>query len=208
MTETQHGRSHGHATGIRWLDVIAGVSAIFISVLSLVVSIEHGRTMERMVRENQRMVSANTLPFLTSGSSELDPETNQQRIRMTLHNGGVGPAVIDWFEVRYKGVAYDKLGELLRACCAAGLPKDRWPDGIAYANVTQTIVPARDEIDFIDLRLRAGRKLLDAFDNARGDIAMRACYCSVLDECWETDFSSARPRRAKECHAPEGAKLW
>lgn len=46
-TEHEHGHGHGHKTGVPWLDIIVAVSAVFISVVSLVVSIAHGRTMER-----------------------------------------------------------------------------------------------------------------------------------------------------------------
>src|SRR4051812_27806085 len=42
------GHSHGHHTGVRWLDLILAGSAIFISVVSLVISIHHGRTMEQL----------------------------------------------------------------------------------------------------------------------------------------------------------------
>ena len=46
-----HGHHH-HGTGIKWLDVILASSAILISVVSLIVSVNHGRTMERLVEEN------------------------------------------------------------------------------------------------------------------------------------------------------------
>jgi hypothetical protein len=56
--ESEHGHTHGHKTGIPWFDVAVGASAMFISVVSLVVSIEHGRTMEKMVQQNEKMVAA------------------------------------------------------------------------------------------------------------------------------------------------------
>ncbi|MCU1334350.1 MAG: hypothetical protein JWM08_3342 [Candidatus Angelobacter sp.] len=48
------GHSHGHRTGIPWLDLILAGSAIFISVVSPIVSIHHGRTMEQLVAEESR----------------------------------------------------------------------------------------------------------------------------------------------------------
>jgi hypothetical protein len=39
-------------------------SAIFISIVSLIVSIHHGRTMEKLVAANEKQVEASTLPIL------------------------------------------------------------------------------------------------------------------------------------------------
>lgn len=56
--------SHSHArhTGLPWLDLILAGSAIFISIVSLIVSIHHGRTMEKLVASNEKQVEASTLP--------------------------------------------------------------------------------------------------------------------------------------------------
>lgn len=89
-----------------WLDIIVAVSAVFISVVSLVVSIAHGRTMERLVDQNEKIVAADTLPFLMFYSSDVDPQTYGKRVSVELKNGGVGPAVVDWLEVRWRGKAY------------------------------------------------------------------------------------------------------
>src|SRR5580658_4766318 len=118
MPEVDHGHGHHHGTGVPWLDIIVGVSVIFISVLSLVVSIEHGRTMEKMVEQNQKLVVANTMPLLTFASGNMDMETHKPRARLFLTNGGVGPAIIDKFELTYKGVNYHNPDKLMLDCCA------------------------------------------------------------------------------------------
>jgi hypothetical protein len=119
--EHSHG-AHPHGTGIRWIDLIVASSAIFISVVSLVVSIDHGKTMEKMVDQNQKMVEASTMPILTIFGREFD-DSGKPMLQETLSNSGVGPALIDRFEVRYKGVVYTDHVALLRACCAAALVK-------------------------------------------------------------------------------------
>jgi len=209
MIPEEHGHHHGHGTGVRWLDIIAGVSVVFISVMSLVVSIEHGKTMERLVEQNEKMVAGSTIPFLTFTGSELDAVTYEPATRLILKNGGVGPAVIGWFEIRYKGVAYGKLGPLLKACCKADLPKDdKSRRAIVYSNVSQTILPARESVDVIQMRPEAGRAASMALDRARQDLTARACYCSVLDECWITDFDTVRPQKVKDCAVPKNMAIW
>lgn len=208
--EPDHGHGHApHGTGVKWLDIIVALSAVFISVVSLVVSIAHGRTMERMVAQNERMVAANTMPFLTFYSSAYDLQTKQKQVSVNLKNGGVGPAVIDWLELSWRGRAYAP-GELIRACCAQpdvpGQPHAR--SGIGITNVSGTILPAREATPLlIDADIKDPAVAV-AFDNMREQLTARACYCSVLNECWITDFQQSRPQPVKDCRAPASLKRW
>src|SRR5215469_11637780 len=181
LAESESSHSHHHSTGIHWVDLTVAFSAIFISVVSLAVSIGHGRTMEQLVKENQKMVAGSTLPFLTEGGSQFDSVTYQPRLRLILKNGGVGPARIEWFEIRYKGVPYSSEDALLHACCLSALRKDNGQPSVFYSNVSGTMLPQRESVDFIDIKPEAGPDLIRAFDAARRDLTFRACYCSVLD---------------------------
>jgi hypothetical protein len=212
IAESEHAHSHHHGTGIRWVDMTVAISAIFISVVSLVISIEHGRTMEQMVKENEKMVAASTIPFLTWSGSQFDPVTNQPRLRLILKNGGIGPARIAWFQLRYRDVPYSSENALLRACCSTAVGKDA--DGIPgafYSNVSGTILPQRDSLDVIDLQHEVSLDLRNALDAARNDIRIKTCYCSVLDECWQADLSEglpSRPVRVDACEIPAASTLW
>lgn len=207
MPSPEHGHGHEHKTGVPWLDGIIAVSVIFISLLSLAVSIEHGKSMEKMVDQNQKMVVASTLPLLTIDWNMMDPVTEKPMARLNLHNDGVGPAIIESFEIRYKGVAYTPETGLLRACCARVMGKDGHP--FNYGNISGEILPARESAYPIVIKqLSSGDKLLPVFFEARKDMSIRACYCSVLDECWETNFDEKRPQPVKECKVSPGDKLW
>lgn len=117
-----------------------------------------------------------------------------------MKNAGVGPVVIEWFEVRYKGTAYGP-SALLRACCAASLQPGSQP-GVAYSNLSQNILPAREHVEVLSLTGNANSALLDAVGKARPEMTFQACYCSVLQECWQTNFSTTRPQPIKDCQAP------
>jgi hypothetical protein len=212
MPEPEHGHGHEHKTGIPWLDGIIAVSVIFISVMSLVVSIEHGKSMEKMVEQNQKLVVASTLPILTIYGREFD-DSGKPMVQEILSNSGVGPALIDRFEVRYKGVVYTEHSALLRACCAEALlkAKKNGHTQIFYSNVSGFILPARQ--DFYPITIKPDKDGFDlyyAFNRVRDgdDLTFHACYCSVLDECWETDFDRKRPQPVKECKVVPGEKLW
>ena len=214
MPEAGHAHApHGHGSGLSWLDIIVGVSVVFISFVSLAVSIGHGRTMEKMVEQNQKMVDqnqklvvANTLPLL-----DVDVENNMNlksnaHIRLSLKNSGVGPALIDRFEIRYKGVLYDSpfgpkglLGALL-----SGAEKPRF---IADSSVSGAILPAREAIRVIEIPITS-LQTLQLIQAAEPQITMKACYCSVLDECWETNFDHKRPKPVKACKVDPNERLW
>ena len=203
---------HGHGSGIPWLDVIVTISVVFISVLSLVVSISHGKTMEKMVDQNQKMVEASTLPILMVFGREFD-DSGKPMLQVTLSNSGVGPALIDRFEVRYKGVVYTDHSALLRACCAEALLKSRKSGHpqVFYSNISGLILPARQ--DFYPITVKPDKDGLDLYNalnqvRDRDDLTFYACYCSVLDECWETNFDHKRPLPVKECRVTPGEKLW
>ena len=209
MIPEEHGHHHGHGTGVRWLDVIVGVSAIFISVVSLVVSLEHGRTMRELVTQNEKLVEASTIPYLDFVSSNLEEGTNKPYFKLTLRNGGVGPAQIDWFQIRYKGVPYRNPDALLHACCGDELKRSDPKSGtVWYSSVSGNILPVRDTVDPVTLRPEVGNDVLQAAYRALPDIKAKACYCSVLDDCWITDFESHRPTKVEHCQRPANEPVW
>jgi len=209
MPEVGHAHApHAHGSGIPWLDMIVGLSAIFISVVSLVVSIEHGRTMAKMVDQNEKLVVASTLPLLRLGVY-VDGANGADKIRLSVENDGVGPAIVEKFEIRLKGAA-QSTDTLFKTCCAQYLDKNGLFHG-SYFHISGSVLPAREERDLITiLPVGSDNRLNLAFEKAmNNDMSFHACYCSVLEECWETDFdSSKRPQPVKECKVSPGDKLW
>src|SRR5208282_5863977 len=97
--------------------------------------------MEKMVDQNQKLVVASTLPILTLFGRQFD-DSGKPLLQVTLSNSGVGPALIDRFEVRYKGVVYTDENALLRACCAEALlkAKKNGHPQVFYSNVSGLIL--------------------------------------------------------------------
>lgn len=199
------GHSHGHHTGVRWVDLILAGSAIFISVVSLIVSIHHGRTMEQLVAANEKQVKASTLPILRYGTGNvLD---NAKIIHFNLMNGGTGPAIIEWLQLKWNGQPATGPQDLLERCCGAGKPvkaKSTWTDV-----ASGTTLPARDTRIVFSLRADdADPALFDLLDReARFKVEAEACYCSVLEDCWLTDFKN-QPREVKSCERIPENQRW
>jgi hypothetical protein len=168
--------------------------------------------MAKMVDQNQKLVVANTLPILSMVGRNLD-DSGKPMLQLTLSNDGVGPAIIDRFEIRYKGVVYTDDMALLRACCASSLLKAQKTGHtkIYHSNVSGFIMPARQEFYPITIKPdKDGLDLYNAFGRVRDgdDLTFHACYCSVLNECWVTDFDRQRPKPVAECKVTPGEKLW
>ncbi len=106
-------------------------------------------------------------------------------------------------------MSYGDPVSLPHACCADAVPAGKLlPRGLVFASVSGSILPARESLEPIQISSKASKEVFLAVERSRSDLETRACYCSVLDECWLTDFAVARPKRVKSCAAPKDVKPW
>jgi len=186
--------AHPRHTGTRWFDLVLALSAIFISAVSLAVAIEHGRT-------ERDLVAANSWPFLRALYSN---EYNGD-VALGVSNGGVGPAKLDSFQLLYKGQVVASNLDLLRRCCGLGPTTedvDRQVRNRArYSIVDRTVLRAGEVQEVFGVRrdTEIGQRLAAAFP----DVAFRACYCSILDECWISTLRDIRVTPVKSCPEPQ-----
>jgi hypothetical protein len=180
--------SHHHPshTGHRRLDIVLGLSAMFVSLISLVVAVEHGRTMERMADANARMVDATSWPFIEFGDHNADEQGNSA-FRLELTNDGIGPARIETFELWWDGKPISWGGALVQACCTTTPTEtDEVKASImSGAIAAPRILRAGEHVDFFTVAGGpANTDLLSKLDGERSKITTRICYCSVFDQCW------------------------
>ena len=195
---------HAHArhTGHRWLDLVIAMSAITISIISLFVAIEHGRT-------EARLVAASSWPFLVYTSENDGIDMSRRAIVMRLDNNGVGPARVQSVSVLLDGKAVRSREALMAACCgvAKGQPIEAQVAlGLYSQNPMVGVLPARSSVTFLGWRqMPQNREVFDRLDRARHRLTFRACYCSVLDECWTTDLkSTSTPTPVSQCPIGNG----
>ena len=188
-----HEHHHHHHTGHRWLDIVLGVSAIVISVVSLFVAVHHGQTMEKMV-------SASTWPYVDFAFSNSTPQ-GEPVVSLLVLNSGVGPAKIESFELLYEGKPLAGGRDLLDTCCQK--PGEGRP-GFFNSTVTDRVLPARENIVFFNQKPDTftpdqAQRLRDMLPKLKA----RICYCSVLQECWIRDSDKPRPEETKACKPPK-----
>lgn len=194
--ETPHA---AHRIGSRWLDLSMALSAIFISLVSLAVAVHHGAVMNRLV-------AANSWPYLTYTTDNLDVQ-GHRNIALKVDNPGIGPARIETFEVWWQGQPVASADELLRRCCmpdAAGRidPQTVRTMNLSVGIIAPSVMRAGGEQSFLSLGFtEANAAVWHRLDAARMQIKMRACYCSVFDECWESDLWHTGTTDVKSCPA-------
>jgi hypothetical protein len=196
---TDEVHAHAHKTGHGKLDLVLALSAIFISAVSLVVAIEHGRT-------ERDLVAANSWPYL---QRILNNEYNgdQKVIAIGVSNDGVGPAKIKSVEIFYDGHPVSSGIDLLRQCC--GLRTDQpiprqLPGGFESSVVDETVLRAGQDNPILKYHVTPGTAAIT--NRLRGSllkISFHGCYCSALDQCWTSDLRTTATKPVQECSAPE-----
>jgi len=178
---------------------------MFVSVISLIVAIEHGRTMGRMADANSRMVQANSWPFVTFNTHNVDERGNPD-VRLVLTNQGIGPARIQTFELWWNGQAMSTPEALVKACCVtnpaeqAQLKTTVMSVGLAAPNILR----AGDHSDFFAVQGNPhNNDLFSKFNVERDRVTVRVCYCSVFDECWRGDGMTTHADPISSCPAPQ-----
>jgi hypothetical protein len=186
---------HAHRTGHRLLDLAVPVSALLISVVSLVIGIHHGRTMQEMAQANARLVQANSWPLLqyTTGNAN---DKGESEISMKIENAGVGPAKLMSLEIFQGEQRIRTPLDLVNALDPAA-PRPAMSLGITLPMVMR----AGTDVLIVGMKRVGNEALWDKLNKERFRFRFRACYCSVFDECWVSDLTTISPQPVQQCPA-------
>jgi hypothetical protein len=184
---------HHKRTGHNWFDLAIPLAALFVSFVSIFIAWHHGLVMKELVHQNEKLVEANSLPYLQIYGSN-GPNGFAS---FSVTNEGVGPARIATAELLVDGRPVQTLPELMRACCGPG----------DYSTIgTSTLIGRMerpgDVVEFV--KFTPGQStptMAAAFDSARKDkrIEARLCYCSVFDDCWKVSSFDPTPVALDQC---------
>lgn len=195
-------------TNRNWLDMMLALTAIFVSLCSLYLAYNSSDSMERLV-------AANSMPFLQLESGNALDDGTPGFLAFSVRNAGTGPASVHSFEYIIDDVVMPHRGyvasNVLRACCASELERAiRAANGdmtLAIENdltspVANTFLAPNDTVTaWAWRRSQSNAEIWSAVDQARqsGRIRMRACYCSLFDDCWVAETGVFPPRPVNSC---------
>ena len=205
MTPPPEAHQHRHSdTGRQWLDVTLGVGAIAISLFSAVMTLQHGRAMEKMVDQNARMVQASTWPYVTIADSNGDAAGHRLYKIMVLNNG-VGPARIESVQLSLAGKSVTDVFDL--AARVAKQDGEAGPAKVMGSGIGG-VIPARQSVAILTVQgPTSPDALIAAFNRTRARIDVRVCYCSIFEDCWTTNSNDPAPRQVKACNRDVGLQL-
>lgn len=201
-----------HRLGNKWLDMSLALVALFVSFISILIAWHHSQVMQELVHQNERLVEAESLPYLQIDTSDLEPDLRTPTYRLTVQNQGVGPARIAEVVMTVNGVPVPDFNTLVDHCCAPGLLQaagrgSKQFRGIRNGEVILSTLHDRmirpgEAVDAFDWRTTpANQAVVDRLKQgfASNQINTSICYCSVFDDCWTRTDDDRQPVSVKEC---------
>jgi hypothetical protein len=190
----------------RWLELSIAVTALVTSISSIVIAVHHGEIMEKLVQ-------ANSLPYMQGGFSAVTPE-GAPVLSLDLLNRGVGPAHERSLRVTVAGRYVTSLEELIAASLEPAqvaqveqAQKDQILN-IATNSVRHRFIPGGEEQPvFRVLRTPENERYWQLLQAARPKWDVEFCYCSVFDECWQVLGILGEPEPVKECVRDESREF-
>lgn len=146
----------------------------------------------------QKMQTGGAMPFVTFGTSNAE-EDGDPIISLSLTNNGMGPAILGPMEIRYRGKPIATPTGLLNSCCANAKGTQ-----LSFATSPSTGIAIRpgESQRFLRLpRTAASETVWQAFNQERWKLDIRACYCSIYNDCWVTEGMQGLPKAVKKCPA-------
>jgi hypothetical protein len=196
-----HGRHRGGGLP-QWLELTIAGTALVTSICSIVIAIHHGHTMEKLVE-------ANSIPYLMGGFSTATPESKEV-LSLDFLNRGVGPAHEKSLRVRTDGQYARSIDELI----AKSLPADQAAE-VAKAKADRLLLVLKNNVHtrFVgggepQLVFRIDKtpenaRVWDMLEKAADKWDVEYCYCSVFEECWEVRGVWSEPAPVEECKRDE-----
>jgi hypothetical protein len=185
----------------RWLELVIAVTALVTSISSIAIAVHHGKIMERLVQ-------ANSIPYMQGGFSNITPE-GARVLSLDLLNRGVGPAHQQSLRVKVGSRYVTSTSELI----AAALGPERAADAERVFETMNNTVPKRfipggqQQLVFRIARTPENAEHWDALNTAQKNWNVEYCYCSVFQECWEVLGEWGEPKPIKECRREEGREF-
>jgi hypothetical protein len=216
VPEIEHPHIHHHPVGHRKRDLILPVVALFVSFVSIMIAWHHSQVMQELVHQNERLVEAESLPYLQIDTSDLDTDLRTPAYRLTVQNQGVGPARVGEVVITVNGQPVPNFNTLVDRCCAPGLLQaasrgSKQFRGIRNGEVILSTLHDRmirpgEAVDAFNWQVTpANQPVIDRLKKgfASDEINTSICYCSVFDDCWVRSDDDRRPVAVKECPIPK-----
>jgi hypothetical protein len=192
-----------HAGGLpRWLELLIAVTALITSISSIAIAVHHGHIMEKLVQ-------ANSFPFMQGGFSDVTIE-GKDVLSLDLLNRGVGPAHERSLRVKVGDRYVHSVREFVEA--TLGPEQSVKAQGILDHMMknrlrTRFIPGGQSQFVFRLPKTEENAQLWDVLAKAQPRWDVEYCYCSVFEECWEVHGVWQEPTRVSQCRRDESREF-
>jgi hypothetical protein len=169
-------------------DLVVALASLVVAVSAVVVSVSQTRLM-------RRQAEASVWPRLVLGVSQ-----TADSVHVTVRNAGVGPAQLRWAQLLWRGTPLSSVRALMDS-----LPTRTGETftGRNFGIGTMTgavFTPAEEKVLFY-----IAGSIVGPLTAAAAETALRMCYCSVYDQCWQFEMRGLRPVPGSRDVAPVNA---
>lgn len=185
-----------------WAESALAIGAVIIAAASLWVAVDAERT-------NRELVAAASWPFVELTNT--NPVGAQPPVlTFLISNDGIGPAKLESFELFWRGRPQRSPWQLLQTCCAkAGAAPVDQITGLSTAADQGIVLRAGERVPILALTRNSDNAALWDALNSRftGNLSVRYCYCSALNDCWLNEARMGwprdlNPRQVRSCPRP------
>lgn len=162
---------------------LGSLLAVMLSIAALGVSILETNTVRQAAK-------VEAWPFIAIGD-----QYNGQGFGYEMENKGVGPARIRWIELAYRGKRVEDIDQLIIDVLGE---EDAFSyDRYRASTQARRVVSPREVVNLFSVDWDpASRRLSNALAPA---LSIRACYCSIYDECWVAERGEEDPEPVPSC---------
>jgi len=148
-----------------------------------------------------RQVKAETWPILQLDHGNVNDEGDSE-IYMDLHNVGVGPAKIKSFQLMLRNRVISGAQILPKLAYDENVTQDETGSFLTDVISPKTLPDGSKKTVFSVRKSNKNLAVWSALNEVRWALKASACYCSLFDECFETDFVN-EPIEVQMCMADE-----
>ncbi len=174
------------------LNFVIAVSAVLISAASFIATYIQSEA-------SLNQVKAETWPYLQVEHGNVNDDLNRE-IYFHLENVGVGPAKVKSFRIKLQDRYLNDAYHLVELVFDEGGTLSCESNNCLFTNtVSPKILPQGDVLKVFSLFPdEQNLPLWYTLNTVRWRLQPEACYCSLLDECYETNFDT-EPTPVEKC---------
>ena len=187
------------------MEVFVSVAALVTAVAAVVITLEQTKVMREEAELERKNARISVMPSVWL-PTYIGQDDEEGYFKVVLTNKGLGPAVIERFDVAYKGQAVGNWDDLARLM-AADIGSEKSFEGSTLGSGRSPVTPG--------LMLEAGGKTepLRVFNSTdldgikllmRGlpDMDISICFCSLYGDCFQSKLFR-RPQEVDACEAAD-----